>query len=235
MTPLRSLAPLLGLAVTLGITPASSGAIGFQYVATGFGSVAPSFDDFSEYSAAYFAVADTDESIRLGAFTDSSTLEVKAVDTGYPGFGSFVPGGFVTQSPHDFYSGDYAYAVGLFDAAPSEGGQLQQFMQVRLQGSNASVQAAGTNPYGAPDAIRQASADAVLNAGGLAQMAVDAGLWTDVNDYIEFDPSHALLHPSNTSPIGPGDWIQSDFPEPASLTLLVTVGGLGAIGHRRRK
>lgn len=122
-------------------------------------------------------------------------------------------GNIITREPHDLDAGDWAYAVGFFDGA----GDPQLFFQIRLAGSNATVL---DNSLGAE--------------------FVDAGLWTGIDDYIEFDPRlasyDAFFQSPRSVPNGPDSYNGFIFPEPSSFVLaLLALFGAVATFRRNRK
>ena len=81
--------------------------------------------------------------------------------------------------------------------------------------------------------IREQGSSAVVSNSLLSSVAVDLGLWSSVDDYIEFNRLYAFYYATNTSPDSPRDFIGSVFPEPSSLGLIAS-GAIG-LGLRRKR
>lgn len=102
--------------------------------------------------------------------------------------------------------GNNAYAVALFD----ELGEMQSYFQVRELGSAATI------------------SNALL-----ATTAISNGLWSGVNDYIEFDTvQFAYYAPNSTSPNSPSDYSGFILPEPSSFIMWLLAGGVAIVRRR---
>jgi hypothetical protein len=135
---------------------------------------------------------DTDESLKntsLAALPAFTTTLSFSDEFG--GFDlSTLDGDVITRLPHDLDAGTWAYGIGLY-----EGIWLRSYAQVRLAGSTATVQHSS-----------------------MAEFATSLGLWTSPDDYIEFDPSHAVLIASGPA-TGPTSFHGEPMPEPSSFAL----------------
>ena len=108
-------------------------------------------------------------------------------------------GGFTATSNDPLYSpffgsdGNNAYAVAFLDDF-----SLKSYFQIRKKGSTARI------------------SDSTL-----ANNAVALGLWSGVDDYIEFEETFAFYSPNTTSPNSPSDYSGLVFPEPSSSCLVI--------------
>lgn len=97
----------------------------------------------------------------------------------------------VVKAPQDLDAGNWAMAISVYD-----GPLLVFFFQYRLAGASATVM------------------DSTL-----ATAAVDAGLWTGINDYFEFPAAHAGVSQLGTTQSGPSSFISFAIPEPQACEL----------------
>ena len=143
----------------------------------------------------------------------------------------------VTEAPQQLDNGDYAIAVGLVQVLDPSSFVLKGFMQLRLQGSTATaLTGVAATPFDISDPSNHYNQldDQIVNGGGLAAMAVAAGLWSSPNDYFEFSSHDAFVHPAIASPAGPQDWVGSVMPEPGTAALVACALLSPALRLRRR-
>lgn len=207
----------------------------------------------------FYVVADTDEPARVGSNDYEYWIGIMDFDPGHgPGDGpeNLVPMGYVTESPHSLYARDYAFAVAIFEAklpvtqwppvdpsdpylsvSPwvwSEPVRMTSFLQVRPIGSSAAIAHEGANPYEPSDA-RSSLVQDVLDAGGLAQMAADAGLWPSADTYfgLKLTSSRIVARYDVPQPTEPLHYRQYALPEPGSLVLTISAGAIGLLRRSR--
>ena len=179
------------------------------------------------------AFADTDEAAQFydlsrngfGSYADF--VGFADIEFGYP---EILLPVHLTEAPHSFDSGDWAFALGLFD----ESGGLDAYIQMRVAGSSATVSPLVAPSPGFANPPETQGWIATVIAGGLPELAVSSGLWPSTDVYYEFNRGNALVFPIVDRPTGPGGYGGSVFPEPTAGLLAVTaLTGLAA-GTRRR-
>lgn len=190
-------------------------------------------DVYSDSSNPVLAFADTDEAAQFYDLSrdgfDSSAGFVGFTDVMYGGFGSLLPV-HLTEAPHSFDGGDWAFALGLFN----ETGGLDAYLQMRVAGSSATVSPLVAPSPGFANLPETQAWTAAVIADGLPQLAVSSGLWPSTDVYYEFNPGNAFVFPIVDRPNGPGDYVGLVFPEPtAGLLAVIALTGLAA-GNRRR-
>lgn len=99
-----------------------------------------------------------------------------------------------------------AYAVALFDDSDI----MQFFVQLRVKDSPVTVQDES-----------------------IAQAAIDAGLWSAVDDYLEYDLGAWWYERRTSAASGPEDYHFFSFPEPTTAGLLLICLSTIAAGRRR--
>ena len=142
-----------------------------------------------------------EHSINLADFVLSSDLDGSVASSGYE------------YSP--FFGYDSAIGVALYEnpfvfQGTSLGGTIRSYFQIRMAGSQATVQDTS-----------------------LAADAVAAGLWSSVDDYIEFEPQYAGYGTGGYPPTGPADYGGFILPEPTSACLWA-IGFAGLLARRKR-
>jgi hypothetical protein len=112
----------------------------------------------------------------------------------------------VVMAPQFLDAGNWAIAIGVYD-----GPLITNFFQVRLAGSAATV----------------------INS-SIAQQAVNAGLWSSVNDYFEFPSQHAGVSQKGALQSGPSNFESFVIPEPQACAL-IAMAGIASLGCARRR
>lgn len=220
---------LVGFGPTTGICSAQPG------IYSHFPRLGLTFADWQPGSL--LVLADSDEGLLVSELPGTGSVYQFSIfdDVFFPAPDSIAP-----LTPGDLDSGDYAYAVAILRPEVTSnplGYEVEAFFQLRLAGSTATALTGvagtpdpGTDPQVPVDLIDD---QIITTFGSLAGMAVAQARWSDVDDYIEFQPQFALADYFGPPTAGPGAWGQSVFPEPTSAALvLLSILGCGSFGRR---
>jgi hypothetical protein len=188
-------------------TACSSHAVNFLHTGAPRGGVIIFTADAPAPFGRQMATVDSDEpTVKLLNLPDTATastsfgldLEDRTFYDDLGGTISITPSQAVTQAPQALDAGNWALGIGVY-----ESGLLTNFLQLRLQGSGATV------------AENQLTAQAVAS-----------GLWPGPSEYFEFPSHHAVISQLTSPATGPASFISSVLPEPSSSLLAAVAATL---------